>query len=201
MPAFPRTILPERATPMLMPGALLSWGQTGKNQARSTAQVGRVWTETYPIFKADAQAGRALLAFINSAWRNGTSFTIVHELYKTPLGLGGGTARVNGANQLGTSLITDGWTGSDPVLRAGDIISVAGVPYVLDITADAPNLVAGGCTLTVNPPIFGTAPADNALITYTGVQINAMLAQEPQFAEAGGYGYIAGLKLVFRESP
>jgi hypothetical protein len=120
-------------------------------------------------------------------------------------GAHGGTPLVNGASQNVTyanatgsnwsqSLITDGWPVSATVLKAGDVITLAGVyavnpvpgegstgktvmPYLQqftvlsDATTDA---TAGGpATLTISPPIITSgpfqtvdaAPADNAAIT------------------------------------
>lgn len=202
MAAWPRVILPQRASPFVMPGALQAWSQTGKAQHRATAQVGRIWKETYVPFRAGSIEGRAFIATINNYWRNGTGFTIDHRVYLTHNGGGTGTARVVGGGQTGSSLATDGWTGSNPVLRAGDIIAIAGIAHVFDVTADAPNLVAGACTLAINPPIFaGGSPADNAIVTYTGVVLNAKLFDPPDIPDAGPDEFIAGLTLTFRETP
>jgi hypothetical protein len=184
-----------------MPGALQSWGQSGKGQHRATLQIGRMWTELYVPFLAGSPEGRKFVALINQYWRSGTEFTIDHRSYLTHNGGGTGTARVNGASQTGSSLNTDGWTGSNPVLRAGDIIAIAGLKHVLDVTADAPNLVAGACALAIHPPIFaGGSPADNAIITYTGVPLNAKIAAPPEIPPAAENQYIGGLSITFRES-
>lgn len=202
MPAWPRTIVPQRSTPFRMPGALANWGQSGKGQHRATTQIGRIWTETFPAFQANGIAGRELLATINDYWRNGTAFTIDHRLYLARLGTGGlGTPRVNGASQTGSVLQTDGWLNSAPtVLRKGDIISVVGLAQVLDITANVDTTGTGGASLPINPPIFaGGSPADNALLTVTGVLLNAKLLELPAIPDAGPDHFIAGLQLTFRE--
>lgn len=202
MASWPRDILPQSVTPFIMPGALQSWSQSGKGQHRATVQIGRIWTETYVPFQVGSITGRKLLAFINNHWRNGLTFDIDHRSYLTHLGGGGGTARVNGGSQTGSSINTDGWTGSNPVARAGDIISFAGIAHVFDLTADAPNLSAGACALAINPPIFaGGSPADNAIITYTGVRLNAKIAEAPNIPAAGPDTFIGGLTIVFREAP
>lgn len=202
MPAWSRTILPMNVTPMTMGGALQSRGQSGKSQRRATTQAGRIWKETYKPFKLNSAAGRAFVAMIMDYWRNGTAFTIDHRSYLTPFGAGTGTPLVNGAGQTGSTLNTDGWTGSNPVLKAGDIIKIAGVPGIRDITADAPNLVSGACGLSINPPIFvGKSPADNAVITYTGVLLDAFLLSGPEeLVDMPPNGYVAGLTLTFVEA-
>lgn len=201
MPAWPRDIAPQSASGFSMPGALAAWSATGKAQHRATAQIGRIWSETYPPFLAGSIAGRKLIAFINQMWRNGTAFDIDHYSYLTPNGGGTGTARVNGASQTGASLATDGWTGTNPVLRAGDIFTIAGLSQVFDVTADAPNLAATAATLAINPPIFtGGSPADNAIITYTAVRLNAFLLVAPDIPPAGPDMMIGGLSCSFREA-
>jgi hypothetical protein len=49
-------------------------------------------------------------------------------------GTQGGTPLVNGANQTGSSLITNGWTASTTVLNQGDVITIAGVYAVNPLT-------------------------------------------------------------------
>ena len=124
------------------------------------------------------------------------------------VGAHGGTPLVNGANQdttyalakAGTngnsqSLVTDGWTNSTAVLKAGDVFTLAGVyavnpvpaegttgklamSYLQEFTvlADATSDGTGNATLTISPAIITTgpyqtvsaAPADNAAITVKG---------------------------------
>lgn len=50
------------------------------------------------------------------------------------VGAQGGTPVVNGANQTGSNLITNGWTASKAVLSAGDIITIAGVHRINPLT-------------------------------------------------------------------
>lgn len=100
-----------------------------------------------------------------------------------------GTPLINGAAQVGSSLVTDGWTGSvTGLLKKGDIFTIAGVYGVnpqsrqstgqlrqFVVTADV-NSATGNATLPIFPAIvtsgpFQTvtvAPADNAAITVLG---------------------------------
>lgn len=199
MADFPRAIEPTESTPFFMPGALQSWGQSGKGQHRSTMQMGRQWLETYPAFKMDGINGRALLAFINDAWMNGTSFTMEHYSYRTHNGGGTGTILVNGASQTGTSLITDGWAGANPVLRAGDIITVAGLAMAFDVTADV-NRSGVAATIPINPAIFaGNSPANNAAVTITGVKMTAVVVEPPNFPRIVTSQHVIGMTVRFRE--
>jgi len=198
MPSYPRSILPASATPFIGPAGLQSFGASGKAQVRALAQGGRRWSETYPAFYASSDAGRELLAWLNYARNNMVVFDIVHQLHLTHKGGGGGTARVVGGSQTGSSLNTDGWTGSNPVLKAGSLIKVAGLPFVLDVVVDAPNLSSGATTLTVSPSIFN-APADNAIITYTGVTVSAFIPEPPDMPAVGADDIMQGLRVTFAE--
>lgn len=119
------------------------------------------------------------------------------------VGTKAGTPLINGASQnvaytaatgstWSQSLITDGWTASSAILKAGDVFTIANVFAVnpvpgetkaaysylqqfvvlADSTADG----SGNATLTISPPIITTgpqqtvsaAPADNAAITVLG---------------------------------
>lgn len=118
------------------------------------------------------------------------------------VGAHGGTPLVNGASQNVTyanakdtsnftsTLVTDGWTASTAVLKAGDVFTIAGVyavnpvgktklPFLRQFTvvSDATSDGSGNATLTISPAIItgGTAqdtvdsaPADNAAITVMG---------------------------------
>ncbi len=201
MASWPRDIIPQAASSFIMPGALAAWSQSGKAQHRATVQIGRIWVEVYPPFLAGGAFGRKLIATINNFWRNGTQFDIDHRSYLTPNGGATGTAQVNGAGQTGASLTIDTWGGTNPRLKAGDIIAIAGVSGVRDVTADAPNVVGTSCAVAINPPIFaGQSPADNAIVTYTAVRLNAFILAAPDVPPAGPDGYIAGLSVTFREA-
>ncbi len=126
------------------------------------------------------------------------------------VGAHGGTPLVNGADQNTTyalskttntqSLVTDGWPNSTAVLKAGDVITLAGVyavnpvpgegttgkqvmPYLQQfvVTANATSSGGGAATLTIAPAIItsgpyqtvSAAPADNAAITVLGTASTA----------------------------
>ena len=99
-----------------------------------------------------------------------------------------GTPLVNGANQTGSSLVTDGWT-AGTTIKKGTIITISGVYAVhpetknsyrflqqfvvtSDVTADG----TGNATLPISPAITTSgpyqnvsgSPADNAAITVLG---------------------------------
>jgi len=198
MADWPRTIIPVKLTFPKFPGGLDSWGQSGKGQFRDTLEVGRQWEEAYPPLYTRAEDTKEFLATINAYWRNRTTFNIGHRYYQTQMGDGGGTPLVDGASQTGSSLDTDGWPASTTVLKAGDIISVAGVPYVLDVLEDVVSDSDGAASISISPPIFsGGSPANDAAITYTDVKFKCVLAREPNIPDSEQF--IAGLRLLFRE--
>lgn len=102
----------------------------------------------------------------------------------------GGTPLVNGAAQVGASLITDGWTAAAASrLKKGDIFTIANVFSVnpqsylstgqlqqFVVTADVSSDGAGNATIPISPSItVGTSqatvnasPADNAALTIVG---------------------------------
>lgn len=105
------------------------------------------------------------------------------------IGAHGGTPLVNGASQTGATLVTDGWTASTAVLKAGDVFTIAGVNRVhketrqdtgelqkFVVTADGSSDGTGNLTISISPSIttsgaFQTvtaSPADNAAITVLG---------------------------------
>jgi len=98
------------------------------------------------------------------------------------------TPLVNGANQTGSSLITDGWASGATSLKQGDTFTIGGVfslnPLSYTNTGQLQNFVitadisdtAGAATLSISPSIITTgvlrnvsnSPANNAVITVTG---------------------------------
>lgn len=107
----------------------------------------------------------------------------------------GGTPLVNGADQTGSSLITDGWTASAANrLKRGDVFTIAGVfgvnPQSRQSTGDLQQFVAtadaasdgsGNLTVSIYPPLTLTGayqtvnalPANNAAITVLGAASTA----------------------------
>lgn len=106
----------------------------------------------------------------------------------------GGTPLVAGANQTGTSIVTDGWTASSPILFKGDIITFAGVNAVhaqtkadlgylrqFVVTADVVSAASGTTTIPIYPALatagpqqnVTAAPADNAALAIAGTKADS----------------------------
>lgn len=114
----------------------------------------------------------------------------------------GGTPLVNGADQTGSSLTTDGWTASiTDVLKKGDIITLDGVNAVnpltgqstgrlrqFVVTADVASDGSGNATIPISPSIVTSgprktvtgSPADNAVILIFGNASSHADAVTPQ---------------------
>jgi hypothetical protein len=211
--AFPTTYKSRSSTLPLPIGALEDWGLSGKGQVRDTGAWGHTWSEDYgPLLArahnsgdaAKAQAVQGWLATLESYLGRGTIFTKAHPQQRELYGAGGGTPLVNGASQTGASLITDGWPNTTTVLKAGDVINVAGLNPVFRVTAEVASNGSGQATIPLDPPIpAGSSPADNAAITTNAtpgsVQYRAKLVaiDRPQI---GVQEYIS-VTLAFREMP
>lgn len=111
-----------------------------------------------------------------------------------------GTPLVNGANQTGSSIITDGWTASiTGLFKKNDVVQFAGVYGVnpvtyrntgklqdFRITADIDSDGSGNATLTIEPALtiagksqtVTASPADNAVITVWGTSTVANVASK-----------------------
>lgn len=87
----------------------------------------------------------------------------------------GGAPAVNGANQTGSSLVTNGWTASAAVrLNQGDVFTIAGVFSVnflskvstgalqqFVVTAQTSSDAGGNATIPISPSIVATGPYQN----------------------------------------
>lgn len=202
MAAWPRTIDCAKATPLMLPEALKSWGESGKGQFRTPYRMGWVWTEEYPIFDATSVNGRAFLALIQ--WYNHTKtvFDIDPPLYRALLGAGGGTPLVNGGSQSGYTVVTDGWPNSTLVLKAGDVYRIGGSNVLRMCQADVTSNGSGQASITGIPAIpVGASPADNAAITITAPLTLKAVIDAIEGGEAESDKYVRSLRITFREQP
>ena len=205
MANFPRTVPSARAAPPKVPTGLVSVGRTGKAQLRSEVRVGRRWTEVWSAIKAGDEDVEALLAFIEQNYNLLTIIDVDHPFLpgsgKAPNGAGGGTPLVNGANQTGSSLVTNGWPNATLVMKAGDCFKVAGLNALYRNVDDGTSDGSGNLTLNINPPIAsGSSPANGAALTLSGNRIRCfILDYEPGSANPGEY--MVGMSVTFQEVP
>lgn len=109
--------------------------------------------------RANAEEWIAFLLKLNGPQGN---FLMGDPLGYTPRGIATGTPRVNGANQTGQELITDGWTSSQTgILKAGDYLQIGYRLYknLQDVNSDG----SGNATLDIWPALR-ESPADDATI-------------------------------------
>mgnify|MGYP006405241647 CR=1 FL=1 len=136
---------------------------TGKLQTLEL--TGSKWYATYTTVPLSASAAGEWLAFLVKLRGQANSFFAYDPARTTAQGTPTGTPLVNGASQTGNSLITDGWSNSTLVLKAGDYIAVDATQRQLYmVTADATTNGSGEVTLSIEPSIR-VSPENNAGIT------------------------------------
>ena len=163
---MPLPVLPNNAFRSVQRIPLVAQGGTQSPFSYETQVAdwgGEAWSYEIQFYSQNGDDGRALAAFFtNLKGRSGTF------ILKDPSGFNSaslGTPLVNGASQSGYSLITDGWTPSITVLKAGYFIQLGtdDTSRLHMVTEDATSDGSGNATLTIWPAIRET-PADNAVI-------------------------------------
>ena len=133
------------------------------------------FSASYPPMKRATFA--PVLAFVMKQRSQKETFQIALPDLKNAKGDVSGTVLVNGSHSAGDTTITvDAMTGT---LKAGDFVKFGGdtkvYMVVADVTADGSN----EATLTIEPPLRG-ALADNASVTYDGVEFTVRLTSDIQ---------------------
>ncbi len=171
--------------PNILP-SLENWRHTANTQTFVSALNGAEQTSSLPGSKWSASLmfsnlskadGRALSAFVMALrGKAGKAFLTPYEA-RTALGIPTGTPIVSGADQLGGSLITSGWTASQTIFRAGDYFEVNSELKM--ITADVISNGAGMATLPFAPDLH-RSPANGVAITVTNPTCTMRLANDSQ---------------------
>jgi len=131
-----------------------------------------------------------IMAFVMKQQGRFETFTFVSPDLATPRGTALGTPLVNAGAQIGTTLITDGWT-SGATFLAGDIFKVAGHSKVYMLTEDSTADGAGNMTLTFQPPLM-ESPVNNEALTKEDVPFTVQLNDDTTAYSVSGpllYGY------------
>jgi hypothetical protein len=132
------------------------------------------FSASYPPMKRSDFA--PVLAFVMKQRSQKETFQISLPDLKDSKGSVSGTVLVNGAHSAGdTTIDVDGMTGE---IKAGDFVKFAGDTKVYMVVADV-TAVAGAATLTIEPPLR-SAIADNAAVTYDGVEFTVRLTSDIQ---------------------
>ena len=134
------------------------------NAVQTASRKGSLWKASMQFNNLSGDDRKVMQAFLVKLNGQQHRFTLQDHSH-TPRGAGGGTLRVNGASQSGTTLVCDGATASvTNYLRAGDYISFNNELHM--VVADANSDASTNVTLSIAPPIRKT-PADDTIVDYT----------------------------------
>ena len=146
------------------------------NAVQTVGRKGSLWRATLQFNNLTGADRAAMQAFVTKLNGQEHRFNL-HDHSFTRRGTGGGTLRVNGANQSGASLVCDGATASvTNYLREGDYVSFGNELHL--ITADSNSDGSGNVTLSIAPPIR-KSPADDAAIDYTSPVSGVFMLASP----------------------
>ena len=134
------------------------------NAVQTASRKGSLWKASMQFNNLSGDDRKVMQAFLVKLNGQQHRFTLQDHSH-TPRGAGGGTLRVNGASQSGTTLVCDGATASvTNYLRAGDYISFNNELHM--VVVDANSDASTNVTLSIAPPIRKT-PADDTIVDYT----------------------------------
>ncbi len=134
------------------------------NAVQTTSRKGSLWRASLQFNNLSGDDRKVLQAFVVKLNGQQHRFTLQDHSH-TLRGAGGGTLRVKGGTQSGTTLVCDGATPSvNDYLRAGDYISFNNELHM--ITEDTNSNSIGEVNLSIAPPIR-KVPSDNIEVDYT----------------------------------
>lgn len=146
------------------------------NAVQTVGRKGSLWRATLQFNNLSGADRATMQAFVTKLNGQEHRFTL-HDHSYTRRGTGGGTLRVNGASQSGSSLVCDGATASvTNYLREGDYVSFGNELHM--ITADTNSDGSGNVTLSLAPPIR-KSPADDTLVDYTSPVSGVFMLASP----------------------
>ena len=190
---YPATPKPQGMSwRLVMPSQTNVSDWTGRRQ---TIASGRGWWEcqvTFPPIVGTTNVN-AWRAFIAKSRGKANDFQVPVD--PTAQSSAVATPLVNGANQTGRTLSTDGWPVSSTVLQAGQFVTINN--QLLQLTENITSNGSGVATLTFEPPVR-VAPSDNAAIEFKNPYCLMYLVEEPTLSVETGYVY--SLSLNLRES-
>jgi hypothetical protein len=174
-------------TPPTVAVERVNWGLIANSQGfegeltrdgQEVALPGDRWSTVLTVTNLMGREARAWFAFIASLRGRTGRFWLSPPGQVTHYGTALGSGAVKGANQTGSTLVTDGWTPDQAELMAvGDYFQVG---YELKlITAVSASNGAGEATLHFTPPLR-RSPADNASIITTNPACVAKLVDDNQ---------------------
>lgn len=169
------------------------------NDYLTTSQrIGSFWVGSYTIapMKATNDDGKAWQAFLMKLDGASGRFYGFDPDRRTPAGTGVGTPLVNGADQKGFELVTNGWGNSQTVLKIGDYFEVNNElkMVVEDCVSDG----SGNATITFAPELR-TSPPDNEPLTITSPKGIFMLTDAQQ-VWSSDKSKVINITMNFREA-
>lgn len=146
------------------------------NAVQTASRKGSLWKASLQFNNLSGDDRKVMQAFLVKLNGQQHRFTLQDHSH-TLRGAGGGTLRVNGATQSGTTLVCDGATASvNNYLRAGDYISFNNELHM--VVVDANSDASGNVSLSIAPPIRKT-PADNTIVDYTVPVVGVFMLAGP----------------------
>ena len=165
--------------------SFISRSISGRRQARQTHGQYFKMTATFPPMTRAQFA--PINAFVIKQRGQYESFQVVPPVVNAGLGSPAGTPLVNGADQTGRTIVTDGWSNSITIFKAGDYLKFANHDKVYTVTADVSSSGAGAATIAIEPALI-TSPATDSAITYTSVPFTVALTSRVQEFSTGTTG-------------
>lgn len=163
--------------------------------ARQVLPSGRGWWEcsiTLPPIIGESSVN-IWRSFIAKARGSANDFQVpVNEIAQSSLTA---TPLINGANQSGRSLVTDGWPISTTVLYAGQFVTIGG--QLLQLTDDIVSNSSGQATINFEPAIR-VKPSDNDEIEFKAPYALMYFTEDPSYSVEPGLVY--SLSFNLRES-
>jgi len=166
--------------------SFISRSISGRRQARQTHGQYFKMTATFPPMTRAQFA--PIHAFVLKQRGQYESFQVIPPVVGVGLGSPAGTPLVNGADQTGRSVVTDGWSNSIVIFKAGDYLKFANHDKVYTVVADVTSDGSGGTTEIDIEPALITSPADDSAITYTSVPFTVALTSRVQEFSTGTNG-------------
>lgn len=175
--------------------AAVQWGPIANTQALSSPFDGSTQTVAHPGQRWKASVSwprlpraqwRELGAFLSYLGGKAGRFTFgAPGAARLAASVIGGTVRVRGAGQTGSTLDVDGLPNSVVVFEPGDwfsFLNPAGRPQLHRVVFQATSNGSGQATLTITPPLRGS-PADDVTINWSAPVGVFMLIDDEQGAE------------------
>lgn len=162
-PDYPETPVPRDAT---ITSYSPTWVTVSNSLRRKSVTRGaHAWQITMRYGAMSRATFAPLWAFLVSQAGRAGSFTAKVPAM-LPQGTTTGVPRVNGANQTGSLVVTDGWTAGATVYKAGDWVQFDGDEKVYMVTADVVADGSGNASIPIYPALM-KSPIDNIDVVVT----------------------------------